>query len=233
MRVTTNPKLIRRRGRLGMTASLTGIVVLAVGMFASLRQQYMWMSLVALILGFALAQVGSYNLRRWSRSPRPDQVLEAGLKGFDDRYHLYSWTLPAPFVLLGPQGIYSVNTKDHTGKITVTGSRWSTKATLARLLLLFGQEGLGNPSAEAQAQAAKLSDWIKTRLPNVSAAVQPVVVFIDERADLQINEPTVPVLDAKAMKKWLRGGGKGETLKPADLKALEALFDEAAAKAAQ
>ncbi len=233
MRVTTNPKLIRRRGRLGMIASLTGIIVLAAGMFASLRQQYMWMSLVALILGFALAQVGSYNLRRWSRSPRPDQVLEAGLKGFDDRYHLYSWTLPAPFVLLGPQGIYSVNTKDHTGKISVTGSRWSTKATLARLLLLFGQEGLGNPSAEAQAQAAKLSDWIKAKLPNVSAAVQPLVVFIDERADLQINEPTVPVLDAKAMKKWLRGGGKGDALKPADLKALEALFDEAAAKAAQ
>lgn len=233
MRVTTNPKLIRRRGRLGMTASLAGIAVLAAGMFASLRQQYMWVSLVALILGFVLAQVGSYHLRRWSRSPRPDQVLEAGLKGFDDRYHFYSWTLPAPFVLLGPQGIYNIVTKDQTGKITVTGSRWSTKATLARLLLLFGQEGLGNPSAEAQAQAVKLGDWIKAQRPNVAATVQPMVVFIDERAELQINEPSVPVLDTKGIKKWLRGGGKGETLKPADLKVLEALFDEAAAKAAR
>jgi len=31
MRVTTNSKLIKRRGRLGMIASLSGIAVLAVG----------------------------------------------------------------------------------------------------------------------------------------------------------------------------------------------------------
>lgn len=233
MRTTTNPKLIRRRSRLGMTASLSGIAVLAAGMFATFRPQLMWLSLVALVLGFVLAQFGSYNLRRWARSPRPDQVLESALKGFDDRYHFYAWTLPAPFVLLGPQGLYSIVTKDHTGKISVTGSRWSTKLGIGRILLLFGQEGLGNPSLEAQSQAAKLSNWIKTRLPNVPTTVQPVVVFIDERAELQIAEPTVPVLDAKGMKKWLRSGNRGEPLKQADLKALEALFDEAAAKAAR
>jgi membrane protein implicated in regulation of membrane protease activity len=168
MRVTTNQKIIKRRGRLGMIASLSGIAVLALGMLASFRQQFVWVSLVALVLGFVLAQFGSYNLRRWGRSPRPDEVLAEGMKGFDDRYHFYAWSLPVPFVLLGPQGIYTLTTRDQTGQVTVTGSTWKSKMSLGRLLSIFAQEGLGNPTADAQGQAAKLDAWIKGKLPDMS-----------------------------------------------------------------
>ena len=41
--------------------------------------------------------------------------------------------------------------------------------------------------------------------------------------------PTVPVMAPKDLKKWLWGAGKGDTLKSADLKALEQAFDTAAA----
>jgi len=37
---------------------------------------------------------------------------------------------------------------------------------------------------------------------------------------LQITEPRPPVVEPKGLKKWLRGFGKGDTLRPADLKAL-------------
>jgi hypothetical protein len=229
MRVTTNSKLIRRRGRLGMIVSLAGIGVLAVGMLVSFRQQsgssYMLISLAALVLGFALAQVGSYNLRRWGRSPRPDEIIGEGLKGFDDRYHLYAWTLPVPYVLLSPQGVYTFTTRDQSGQVSVTGSVWRSKVTLTRILAAFAQEGLGNPTTEAQAQAAKLGEWIKTRLPDATAEAQPAIVFIDPRVQLQVNEPTVPVLDPKGIKKWLRGEGKGTYLKNAEFRALEQLFD--------
>lgn len=232
MRVTTNPKLIQRRGRLGMIASFGGIAVLAAGMFASFRQEYVWVSLAALVIGFILAQFGSYNLRRYGRSPRPDQVLEAAMKGFDDRYHLYAWTLPVPFALLSPQGIYTFTTRDQTGQISVTGATWRARFSLTRLLTMFSQEGLGNPTADAQAHASKLSEWIKSKLPDMTAEVRPVIVFIDGRARLEVNEPIVPVLDTEGIKKWLRGSGKGPYLKSADLKALEGLFD-AQATAAQ
>ncbi len=46
------------------------------------------------------------------------------------------------------------------------------------------------------------------------------------RADL-----VVPVVQPKDLKKWLRGAGKGETLKTADFRALEQILDaEAAAR---
>jgi hypothetical protein len=229
MRVTTNPKLIKRRSRLGMIASLSGIAVLALGMFASFRQQIAWVSLIALVVGFILAQVGSYNLRRWGRSPRPDEVLAEGMKGFDDRYHLYAWTLPTPYVLLSPQGIYTLTARDQTGQISVTGSTWKSKFTLGRLLSIFAQEGLGNPTVDAQGQAAKLGAWIKDKLPDLNIEVQPAIVFIDPRAQLEVDAPTVPVVDPKGIKKWLRGGGKTQSLRSVDLRALETLFDAHAA----
>jgi hypothetical protein len=227
MRISTNNKLIRRRAKYGTYAALGGVVVLAGGMVASFWPQVIWISLIAIIIGFILAQLGNYNLLRFGRTPRPDQVIENALKGFDDRYHYYAWALPAPYVLLTPHGIYSFVTRHHTGQISVNGARWHTKLTLGRVLAFFGQEGLGNPTAEAFETANRLTHWIKSRLPDVAAAVQPAVVFIDERAQLQVTEPTVPVLEAKGVKKWLRGAGKGENLKNADYKALEELFDAA------
>jgi hypothetical protein len=224
MQVSTNEKLIARRRRIGTYASFGGLGVLVAGMLTSFRVQYIWYSLIALVAGFLLAQYGNYNLRRWGRSPRPDQVIEAALKGFDDRYHLYSWTLPAPSVLLSPQGVYSFVTRDQTGEITVSGSQVRGKFSLGRALLAFAQEGMGNPTNEALDGATRMGSWIKTELPDVPVEVQPAVVFINPRAQLQVTDPTVPVMDAASLKKWLRGAGKGANLKSADYKALETLF---------
>ena len=225
MQVSTNEKLIKSRSRLGTYAALGGVVVLIIGMVASMQPQYIWLSLIAIVIGFVLAQFGNYNLRRYGRAPRPDQVIEAALKGFDDRFHYYAWSLPVPYVLLAPHGIYTFVVRDQTGQVTVNGAQWRSKFTVGKLLTIFAQEGLGNPTAEAFDAATRLGNWIKAKLPDVAAAVQPVVIFIDERAQLQITEPTVPVLDAKGLKKWVRGTGKGENLKTADYKALEDLFN--------
>jgi hypothetical protein len=225
MQVSTNKKLIARRRRIGTYASFGGLGVLLAGMIASFQVQYIWYSLIALVAGFLLAQFGNYNLRRWGRSPRPDEVIEIELKGFDERYHLYSWSLPAPFVLLSPQGVYTFVTRDQGGEITVNGSQWKSKFTIGRVLLAFAQEGLGNPSGEALEGANRMTKWIEEELPEVAAGIQPAVVFINKQVKLQITDPAVPVLDAPNLKKWLRGAGKGANLKSADYKALEALFN--------
>ncbi|MEJ5198924.1 MAG: hypothetical protein WHX53_08380 [Anaerolineae bacterium] len=227
MQVTKNEKFIRRRNRLGIYASLAGLAVLVGGFIVSLQQNQdlLWVSLVAIIVGFILAQFGNYSLRRWGRMPRPDQVIETALKGFDDRYHYYAWALPWPYVLLSPQGVHLFIVRDHTGEISVHGAEWKSKFSVGKLLTAFFQEGLGNPTIEAQDAANRLLAWIKARLPEFSGSVQPVIVFIDPRAKLQVTEPVVPVLEPKGLKKWLRGAGKGDALKSAELRALEQVFD--------
>jgi hypothetical protein len=230
MQITTNEKLIRQRSRLGTYASLGGLAVLIAGFAASFRQDLLWISLIAIVLGFILAQYGNYSLRRWGRSPRPDQVIETALKGFDDRYHYYAWTLPLPYVLLSPQGIHAFIVRDQTGQITVNGSQWKSKLSISRILMAFASEGLGNPSSEAIDHANRLTNWIKSKLPDFAGTVQPVIMFTDPRAQLEINQPTVPVLEPKGLKKWLRGAGRGDALKAADLRALEELFNAEAAR---
>jgi hypothetical protein len=219
--------MIRRRAKMGTYASLGGIAVLAGGMVASFQPQLVWVSLIALIAGFLLAQYGNYNLRRYGRSPRPDEIVAESLKGFDDRYHLYAWSLPAPFVLLTPHGLYSFVTRDQNGQVTNNGSQWKTAFSLGRALLMFSQEGLGNPTQDAQDRAAKLNEWIRSKLPESTVVAQPAILFTDPRAQLQINEPVVPVLEPKGVKKWLRSG-KPEFIKNAEYRQLESLFDEAA-----
>jgi hypothetical protein len=231
MQVTTNEKLIRRRSKLGTYASLGGLGVLVAGFVASFQQNLIWVSLIAIVLGFILAQYGNYSLRRWGRSPRPDEIIETSLKGFDDRYHYYAWSLQMPYVLLSPQGIYIFTVRDQSGQISVNGSQWKSKFNISKLLMAFASEGLGNPTNEALDNATRLTTWIKGKLPEFSGTVQSIIVFTDPRVQLEITAPTVPVVVPKDLKKWLRGTGKGDSLKSADLKALEQAFDaEAAAK---
>ena len=224
MRISSNDMMIKRRSRMGMYASLGGLAVLVVGMVASFRPNLLWLSLGAIVIGFILAQYGNYSLRRWGRSPRPDQVLTNAMKGFDDRYHFYSWSLPAPYVLLTPNGLFSFVTRDQTGQITVRGSNWKSKFSIGRMLLLFAQEGLGNPTRDAEDNAARLSDWIRKEAPDLSVDVEPAIIFIDDRAQLDVEDAAVPVLAAKGLKKWLRTVGKTSNLSVADYRKLEAMF---------
>jgi hypothetical protein len=231
MRVTTNTAMISRRRRLGTYATFAGLGILLAGMIASFRPGNtwsIWISLGSLVLGFALAQYGNYSLRRWGRTPRPDEVVETALKGFDDRFHYYAWSLPIPYVLLSPNGVYSFTLRDQTGQISVTGSEWHSKLSLMRIFLWF-QEGLGNPTREALENAERLRQWILKEAPGFDVPVQPAIMFIDPRAQLTITDPTVPVLEPKGLKKWLRGSGRGASLKAADYRRLEALFNAKAA----
>ena len=224
MQVSRNETLIKRRSRLGTYATFAGLGVLVAGMVVSFRAQYLWVSMIALLVGFVLSQYGNYNLRRWGHAPRPDQMIENTLKGFDDRYHFYAWELPVPYALLTPQGIYAFITRDQTGKVTNNGAQWRGKMTLGKALTIFAQEGLGNPTSEATDTAARLEKWIKTSLPDLDVTVKPAIIWISERVELDLNDPTVPVLEAKSLKKWLRGG-KGTNMKTADYRAVEELFD--------
>ena len=55
--------------------------------------------------------------------------------------------------------------------------------------------------------------------------MQPAVLFLASNVQLTINEPVVPVMQVEGLKKWLRGTGKGASLKNAEYRALEQLFD--------
>jgi hypothetical protein len=205
MKVILNEKLVKRQSAIGKWASLIGMGTLLAGLVVS----YRWPSLITasfgfLIVGFMLASVGTYNMSRWVKQPRADQALTRALKGFDNKHLLYHYTLPAAHVLLAPSGLFVFTVKDHHGEIRCEGEKWHHKFNWGRLLLFFGQEGLGNPTREVRGEVERLRRFLDSRLPDADVPVEGFIVFTNPRAKLELIDPAVPVISSNKLKTHLR-----------------------------
>jgi hypothetical protein len=228
MQVITNEKLIKNRARLGRVASFAGLAVLIVALAVSLSPQWLLVSFGCLFVGLVLSQVGLYHANRWVKEPRADQTLDKILKGFDNRYYLYNYVLPARHVLLAPFGLCVINPKHQGGKIRCEGEKWHHQAGWKRILRLFGQEGLGNPMREVRAEVEKLRRFLAQRLPDEEIPIEGVVVFANPQVDLQVENAAVPVLDGSQFKLFLRDLSKDRPIPDSQRKQLaEMLAGEA------
>ena len=182
-------------------------------------------SFACLGIGFIAAQIGSYNQRRFNRPPRPDERLAKELKGFDDRYSLFSWMLPAAYVFLGPTGVYTFALREQGGLVTNDRDKWKHKGSKLGFLLAFSSEGIGNPTLDAQSDAAKMQKFIAERLPDVQVEVQPLALFINPQVKLELKSPAIPAVKPDQLKALLRQRTKDSKLDPAVLQQLQTLFE--------
>jgi len=227
MKVILNEKLVKRQSAIGKWASLIGMGTLLAGLVVS----YRWPGLITasfgfLIVGFMLASVGTYNMNRWVKQPRPDQALTRALKGFDNKHLLYHYTLPAAHVLLAPSGLFVFTVKDHHGEIRCEGEKWHQKFNWGRLLLFFGQEGLGNPTREVRGEVERLRRFLDSRLPDADVPVEGFIVFTNPRAKLELIDPAVPVISSNKLKTHLRQL-KNKRISAEQRKELAEVFEEA------
>src|SRR5690606_4556370 len=175
-----------------------------------------WISFAALPLGFVFASFGSYFINRYARRrwpgsrtiARPDEMLERSMKGFDDKYAYFAWSLPADYVLAGPSGILVFAVRSDKGRVTVQGDRWREPFTLGRFFTVFAREGVGNPTFELEEQTRKLrallsrsatpangearsddatTDDATTDGPFAAVPIQPVAVFLNPEIQLTLD----------------------------------------------
>ncbi|HID63544.1 MAG TPA: NERD domain-containing protein [Anaerolineae bacterium] len=228
MKVIINEKLVTRQAAIGKWASLIGMGALLAGLVVS----YRWPNLTTasfgcLIIGFLLASVGTYNMNRWVKEPRADQVLTKALKGFDNKHFLYHYTLPATHVLLAPSGIFVFTVKDHHGEIRCEGEKWHHKFNWGRLLLLFGQESLGNPTGEVRREIGKLRRFLDERLPEADVPIEGLIVFTNPGARLELIDPAVPVVSSNKLKAFLRKLKRKKRISAEQRKELAEIFEGA------
>jgi hypothetical protein len=208
MQIIKNEKLIKRNGRIGQYTSLGALAVLGVGMYLSFQRPDLFTySIAALILGFTMTQVGMYFSNRWGRSPRPDELLDGGLKGLPGDATLYHYTTPAPHLLVGPMGLWVLLPYHQRGKLTFQKNRWHLQGGgfMQKYMSIFGQEGLGRPDVEAAGQidavrkqlAAKMDEQL---LPPVKAAL----VFTNDTVEIDAADGPVPALQLKKLKDFMR-----------------------------
>jgi hypothetical protein len=234
MKVYRDVSTIRAKERLGRRLSLAGLAVLFIGMLASftpnvwppeqavanpvaawLQFNWAYISFAALPLGFICASVGSYFINRFARRrwpggrtiARPDEMLERNMKGFDDKYTYFAWSLPANYVVSGPFGLLLFAVRSDKSKVTVNGDRFREPFTIGRIFTVFAREGLGNPIRELDDHEHKMRELLTNSEHGAELAEVPIhraVVFLNPEAQLTVDGPVLPVLRGEQVKEFLR-----------------------------
>lgn len=203
MRVETNKKLARRNRQYAQYASLIGLGMLILGLFINFQLLSSEDVVLSTAVPFAILLVTIISTtvavrlnNNWARLPRPENALRDGLKGMSNKAVLYNYHHnPVRHVLIAPQGVFAITTRFQDGNFEVNGDRWKTKrGVLGRLTSLLRFDGIGEPTLEAQAHAAKLAKKLEPIAPDVP--VQPLIVFTSPRVNVVIEDPVVPVLHA-------------------------------------
>jgi len=163
--------------------------------------------IVALIAGFSLSQYGAYLTHRYGRSPRPDEVLDDAVKPAARDGRMYHYLLPAPHVLLTKTGPIVFVLKYQVGNISAVEDRWTQKGIGFRRY--FGQEGLGNPSKDAESAITAMANYIREHAPEIEEVpIAAMIVFTSKNiANLAVSEANFPAMHATKVKGFLRQKG--------------------------
>lgn len=227
MRLTTNEQLIQQRSKWARSLTLAGMVLLFGSVVISLMTDQVALAYAALFAGFIVAMTGSYIANKWVKLPRADQVLEKSLKGFDNKYHLYNYLLPAEHVLVTPSGVLVFKTKYHDDQITCRDGNWHRPWKWTRLFGSMAQEPLGDPIAEMNDEIGKMRQLLQDKIENATTIpIEGYVVFTDPRARLSIDDPSLPVVTADNLKETLRKHKRVQSLPPAVVEKIDAVLNE-------
>lgn len=208
MRVELNQELVNRKRKhaqylffISMGILIASFVIINPQLITGQTTEpdfFMAVILPTLVLPIALVvTLASVNMtNQWIRQPRPEHLLQEGIKGLSNKSVLYQfYHSPANHVLICPQGVFAIVTRYQNGTHRVNGDSWSTDSSFfGRLLRVFRRDGIGDPTKEAREAAAHVQGLIAPIAPEVT--VQPLIVFTDSTAQIIAENPTVPVLFA-------------------------------------
>jgi hypothetical protein len=213
MKTVTNTKLIGRNAKIGQYTSTGALVILGIGLYISFKYPDKFAySLGALLLGFLLSQVGMYYSNRWGRNPRPDQIIDKSLKGLGREYTIYHYVTSVSHLLVGPAGIWTIMPHYQSGTITYEKKRWRARGGgfLQSYMRFFGQENIGRPDLESEAEIDSAKRYLTRVLPEgtVIPQVQTALLFAHPKVELKVEDTPIPAMTPKDLKDFLREKSK-------------------------
>lgn len=207
MKVRTNQGLIESRQRLGRWAAFGGLLVLVGGLVVSFRSQAPVMIAVtygALIVGMLLSSIGIYLADKWVQEPRADQALESAMKGFDDKYSLYNYLLPADHVLASPYGLMVFTVKRHGDTVRYVDGKWKHEQSILKRLQGLSRERLGDPIAQMEWEVERMEELLEQPFPDVDIPIDGTIVFTHPDVVLETDGAPADVLHVKKLKSYIR-----------------------------
>jgi hypothetical protein len=179
--------------------------IMSFGSFSGTNTYLIFLAYPFLLVGFPLWTVGRSAQRRLSASPRPDVLLNAELRGLNNKYSLHHYIKYGEtwihHLLITPDGVIVMNSNDAVGPVTCTGSakgdRWKSPTNIIDRMTGL-KPPVGNPTQElSEAVAAATEILGKVGKPDVP--VKGLVLFT-RNPQTQINGCSfqgVPIDEAK------------------------------------
>lgn len=206
MKKVVNEKLIKRNKMIGNITSIGGIAILAGGLILNINPTPLrtMISFGALIIGFVVAQISTHYVNRFGRNPRYDEVIAENLSKLNNDYTFYAYTSSASMLLVGPSGLWIPIPVLASGEISYD-NKWRQKGG-SFLLKFFGQENLGKPSLEVEANERQINSLLGQNLDeDEMPPVRSILVSLHPKAviaDVE-NAPT-PIVQVNALRRYIR-----------------------------
>lgn len=224
MKIIKNEKLIERNGKIGQWVSLGALAVLGLGMYISFSKPDLFVySVLCLILGFIMTQIGMYMGNRWGRSPRPDEKFDTGLKGLHSEFSIYHYSTPVSHLLVGPSGVWVLLPYHQKGKAEFVKGRWKMGGGgfMQSYMRIFGQESIGRPDLDAQNEVQVIRKFLAKKMDETSIPeIRPILVFTSDEVEVEPGDSPIPAMKLKQLKEFLRQGAKSRAISSSQIEDL-------------
>lgn len=206
MNKVINEKLINRNKKIGNITSIVGIAILAAGLILNFNPTptKTMISFGALIVGFIVAQISTYYVSKFARSPRFDEIIADNLSKLNNDYTLYVYSSPVPMLLTGPSGLWIPIPISASGEIYYDG-KWKQRGG-SFLLKLFGQEKIGKPELDVGANENQINKFLSEHFEeNEMPPINSILVSLHPKATLgEVEDAPTPIVEVSALRRNIR-----------------------------
>ena len=218
MKIIIDEKKVTKYRKIGSYFIWATFALLIVGMLLTFNQElintYVGFYFTALFLALISSQVGTIITNRYGGNPRQDEMINAALKGIDDRHYLYHYNAGASHLMVGPSGVHVIVPYFQGGTISYdeTKGRWKQTGTNG-FLKLFSQNNLGRPDVDVREYITEATKFLTKKMgKELPAPVQAVMVFTNEKAVVQAPNAPIQTIPASKLKDYIRRKIKEDNL---------------------
>ena len=231
MKTISNMKLIKRNKTISQIILYTSITVLAIGLILSLSDSSPYQigyTYLILVPGYILVQLSIYFGNKWGKSPRPDEIINSSLKGLDDKYSLYHYSVGVPHLLLGPPGMWIIKPYQQAGviKFDEKKGKFIQKGGANIFSKLFGQESIGDILHDSRLQKKDLQKYFQKNNIPLDTEPEIVNVFINEKAVIDVQQAPEFIVPANKLKDFFRRHAKTKAINDLNVKIKEIFPNE-------
>ncbi|MFH1126366.1 MAG: nuclease-related domain-containing protein [Candidatus Altiarchaeota archaeon] len=185
------------------------IFLLATMLFVIDVKPYASLGLLMIPLSYALGLYAYRSYMAWSSGPRGEErVLEELGKLKDDYVLIRNVVIPPSrgdidYILVGPTGIFAIETKNVGGVVSCDGDRWG-RHKVGRRGRFYRLE-IGNPSMQVKRSAKTLKDFILRNGSKIFGRKTPhiwvygILIFTNEGVRLNLRNPSVEILEVESL----------------------------------